>query len=211
MGLRLHAARGSMRVGQSQGGLPPDAVVEDEAANLKDTQRLIEAFHDPARHAMQRIVVAPCSPFSVSTGLMRDAGVPVALAVDGSASNDSGHLLAEARLGLLLQRVGSGATAMAAREMLESATLGGARVLSRDDIGALAPGMACELVGCSLDGVSTAGALHDTVAALLLCHAPALRLNVVQVRVRVRDGALTLVELPALVARHNALAARLTA
>ena len=302
MGLRFHAARGSMSVGQSQGGLPPDRLVEDETAILKDTQRLIEAFHDPERHAMQRIVVAPCSPFSVSTGLMRDAallarehgchlhthlaenaddirytretfgctpaeyaeqlgwlgpdvwhahcvkldaagvalfaatgtgvahcpgsnmrlgsgiapiramrdaGVPVALAVDGSASNDSGHLLAEARLGLLLQRVGAGAMAMPAREMLEIATLGGARVLGRDDIGALAPGMAADLVAFSLDGVATAGALHDPVAALLLCHAPSLQLNVVQGRVRVRDGALTMLELPALVAHHNALAARL--
>ena len=238
VGLRFHAARGAMSVGQSAGGLPPDSVVEREPAILKDTQRLIERWHDPARFAMQRIVVAPCSPFSVSRELMRDAallarehgvplhthlaendsdiaytrdhfgctpaeyaeqlgwvgqdvwhahcvkldaagialfartgtgvahcpgsnmrlgsgiapiramrdaGVPVALAVDGSASNDSSHLLAEARLMLLLQRVAGGGDAMGAREALEIATRGGARVLGRDDIGALAPGMARRL------------------------------------------------------------------
>jgi len=302
MGLRFHAARGSMSVGQSQGGLPPDSVVEREAAILKDTQRLIETYHDASRHAMQRIVVAPCSPFSVSRELMRDAallarehgvslhthlaendsdiaytrekfhctpaeyaeqlgwlgpdvwhahcvkldaagmamfartgtgvahcpgsnmrlgsgiapiralrdaGVPVGLAVDGSASNDSGHLLAEARLGMLLQRVFSGPTAMPAREMLEIATLGGARVLGRDDIGALAPGMAADFVGFALDELSLAGALHDPVAAVLFCHPPRVALSVVNGKVLVRDGQLTRIELPPLVARHNALAQRL--
>ena len=306
MGLRLHAARGAMSVGQSQGALPPDSVVEDEAAILKDTQRLIEAFHDPARFAMQRIVVAPCSPFSVSRGLMRDAallarsfgpehgvslhthlaendsdiaytrekfdctpaeyaeelgwlgpdvwhahcvkldaagialfartgtgvahcpgsnmrlgsgiapvramrdaGVPVALAVDGSASNDSGHLLAEARLAFLLQRVAGGPAAMSAREMLEIATVGGAQVLGRDDIGALAPGMAADFVTVPLDEPGLAGAGHDPVAALLLCQVPRVQHAVVAGQVLVRDGALTMVDLPALVAQHRQLALQL--
>jgi cytosine/adenosine deaminase-related metal-dependent hydrolase len=304
IGLRFHAARGSMSVGVSQGGLPPDAVVEDEAAILRDTQRLIAAFHDPARHAMQRIVVAPCSPFSVSRELMRDAavlarehgvslhthlaendhdiaytrekfgctpaeyaeqlgwlgadvwhahcvkldaagialfartgtgvahcpgsnmrlgsgiapiralrdaGVPVGLGVDGSASNDSGHLLAEARLGLLLQRVGSGATAMSAREMLEIATLGGARVLGRDDIGALAPGMAADLVSLPLDEVGLAGADHDPLAALLFCSVPRVRHSVINGRVVVSDGELTTLETPRLVERQRRLARQLLA
>ena len=309
VGMRLHAARGAMSVGQSQGGLPPDSVVEDEATILRDTQRLIETFHDPARYAMQRIVVAPCSPFSVSCGLMRDAaalarsfrtggshgvslhthlaendsdiaytlekfgctpaeyaeqlgwlgrdvwhahcvkldaagirlfaatgtgvahcpgsnmrlgsgiapiramrdaGVPVSLAVDGSASNDSSHLLAEARLGLLLQRVAFGATALSAREMLEIATLGGAQVLNRDDIGALAPGMAADLVAVSLDSVGLAGALHDPLAALLLCNVPQVQLNVVAGRVLVREGRLTGLDLGVLVERHNRLSQHLT-
>ena len=313
VGMRFHAARGAMSVGESEGGLPPDSVVEDEASILRDTQRLIQTFHDPARFAMQRIVVAPCSPFSVSRGLMRDAavlarehgvslhthlaendsdiaytrekfgctpaeyaeelgwlgrdvwhahcvklddaairlfaatgtgvahgpgsnmrlgsgiapiramrdaGVPVSLAVDGSASNDSGHLLAEARLGLLLQRVGGGmgggaiggATAMPAREMLEIATLGGAQVLNRDDIGALAPGMAADLVAVSLDAVGLAGALHDPLAALLLCHVPQVDLNVVAGRVLVRDGKLTGLEgleIGSLVERHNRMSRQL--
>jgi len=302
IGMRFHAARGSMSVGESQGGLPPDRVVESEAVILKDTQRVIQAFHNPARFAMQRVVVAPCSPFSVSRELMRDAallarenavslhthlaendndiaytrekfnctpaeyaealqwlgpdvwhahcvkldaagmalfgrtgtgvahcpgsnmrlgsgiapiramrdaGVPVGLAVDGSASNDSSHLLGEARLGLLLQRVGFGATAMSAREMLEIATLGGARVLGRDDIGALAPGMAADIVTVPLSEIGLAGGLHDPLAALLFCQVPQVQHSVVNGRVVVRDGQLATLELPRLVERHNALAKQL--
>ena len=302
MGLRFHAARGAMSVGQSQGGLPPDGLVEDEAAILRDTQRVIDTFHQRGRYAMQRIVVAPCSPFSVSRGLMRDAaalarandvhlhthlaendddvaytrqqfgctpaeyaeqlgwlgpdvwhahcvkldaagmrlfaatgtgvahcpgsnmrlgsgiapvramrdaGVAVSLAVDGSASNDSGHLLAEARLALLLQRVAGGASAMSAREMLEIATLGGARVLGRDDIGALAPGMAADLVAVRLDSVGLAGAGGDPLAALLLCQVSGVDTSVVNGRTLVRHGQLTQVDLPRLLARHNALASTL--
>ena len=302
MGLRFHAARGAMSVGQSQGGLPPDGLVEDEAAILRDTQRVIDTFHQRGRYAMQRIVVAPCSPFSVSRGLMRDAaalarangvhlhthlaendddvaytrekfgctpaeyaeqlgwlgpdvwhahcvkldaagmrlfaatgtgvahcpgsnmrlgsgiapvramrdaGVAVSLAVDGSASNDSGHLLAEARLALLLQRVAGGAGAMSAREMLEIATLGGARVLGRDDIGALAPGMAADFVGVRLDSVGLAGAGGDPLAALLLCQVSGVDTSVVNGRTLVRHGQLTQVDLPRLLARHNALASTL--
>jgi 8-oxoguanine deaminase len=306
IGMRFHAARGSMSVGQSQGGLPPDAVVEREDAILADTQRLVERWHDPARYAMRRIVVAPCSPFSVSRDLMResarlarsfgaahgvslhthlaendrdiaytrerfgctpaeyladlgwtgpdvwcahcvrldaagiglfartgtgvahcpcsnmrlgsgiapvralrDAGAPVGLGVDGAASNDAGHLLGEARTAMLLQRVAHGPGAMSAREMLEIATLGGARVLGRDDIGALAPGMAADIVTFPLDGIETAGALHDPPAALLFCQVPRVRHAIVHGRVVVRDGRITTLELPVLVERHNALAARL--
>jgi 8-oxoguanine deaminase len=304
IGMRFHAARGSMSVGQSQGGLPPDAVVESEAAILADTQRVIECWHDPKRYAMQRIVVAPCSPFSVSRELMRDAallarehgcslhthlaendndiaytrekfgctpaeyaeqlgwlgpdvwhahcvkldaagiarfaatgtgvahcpgsnmrlasgiapiramrdaGVPVSIAVDGSASNDSGHLLGEARLALLLQRVARGPAAMTAREVLEIATRGGAQVLSRDDIGALAPGMAADVVTVALDQIGLAGALHDPLAALFFCHVPQVTHSIVQGRVVVRDGQLTTLDLPRLIERHNRLAAQLAA
>jgi cytosine/adenosine deaminase-related metal-dependent hydrolase len=302
IGMRFHAARGAMSVGQSQGGLPPDEVVEDEASILRDTQRLIERWHDPARFAMQRIVVAPCSPFSVSRELMRDAallarehgvslhthlaenndditytrekfgctpaeyaeqlgwlgpdvwhahcvkldaagiamfaatgtgvahcpgsnmrlgsgiapiramrdaGVPVSIAVDGSASNDSGHLLGETRLALLLQRVAGGASALGAREALEIATLGGARVLGRDDIGALAPGMAADIVCFPLDEVGLAGAHHDPLAALLFCHVPRVCHTIVGGRIVVRDGELVTLDLPRLVERHNRLASAL--
>ncbi|MEO8151659.1 MAG: 8-oxoguanine deaminase [Rhizobacter sp.] len=306
IGMRFHAARGSMSVGQSQGGLPPDCVVEREDAILKDTQRLIERWHDPQRFAMQRIVVAPCSPFSVSRELMRDsallarvfgvslhthlaendndiaytrekfnctpaeyaealgwvgrdvwhahcvkldaagialfaktgtgvshcpgsnmrlasgiapiramcdAGVPVSIAVDGSASNDSGHMLGEARLALLLQRVAHGAvkgpSAMTAREVLEIATRGGAQVLNRDDIGALAPGMAADIVTLPLDEIGLAGALHDPLAALFFCHVPRVKHSVVNGRVVVRDGRLVTLDLPRLIERHNRLAQRL--
>ncbi len=306
IGMRFHAARGAMSVGESAGGLPPDSVVETEAHILADTQRVIERWHDPARHAMQRIVVAPCSPFSVSRELMRDAavlarehgvslhthlaendkdidytrekfnctpaeyaeqlgwvgpdvwhahcvkldeagirlfastgtgvahcpgsnmrlasgaapiramrdaGVPVAIAVDGSASNDSGHMLGEARLALLLQRVAhgpiKGPSALTAREVLELATLGGARVLGRDDIGALAPGMAADIVTIPLDEIGLAGAHHDPLAALFFCHVPRVQHSIVHGRVVVRDGQLQTVDLPVLLERHNRLAREL--
>jgi cytosine/adenosine deaminase-related metal-dependent hydrolase len=137
---------------------------------------------------------------------MRDAGVPVSIAVDGSASNDSSHLLGEARLALLLQRVGFGATAMSARETLEIATLGGARVLGRDDIGALAPGMAADLITVALSEVGLAGADHDPLAALLFCNVPKVRHSVVNGRVVVQDGELVTLEAGRLVERHRALA-----
>jgi len=102
-----------------------------------------------------------------------------------------------------------GPAAMSAREMLEIATLGGAKVLNRDDIGALAPGMAADIVTVPLDGIATAGALHDPLAALLFCQIPRIRHAIVNGRVVVRDGELTTLELPVLVARHNALARQL--
>jgi cytosine/adenosine deaminase-related metal-dependent hydrolase len=306
VGMRFHAARGSMSVGESQGGLPPDRVVEREETILRESQRLIERWHNPGRFAMQRIVLAPCSPFSVSRELMResallardkgvslhthlaendndiaytrekfgctpaeyaqdlgwvghdvwhahcvkldepgiglfartrtgvahcpcsnmrlasgiapiramrDAGVPVGLGVDGSASNDGSHLLGEARLAMLLQRVAhgpvNGPSAMGAREALEIATLGGAQVLNRDDIGALAPGMAADVVSFPLDQIGTAGALHDPLAALIFCHVPRVKHSVIDGKVVVRDGEITTLELPVLVERHNRLAREL--
>jgi len=141
--------------------------------------------------------------------------VAVSLALDGSASNDSGHLLAEARLGLLLQRVaggvGGGAIAMSAREMLEIATLGGAQVLNRDDIGALAPWRQAWRPTWWrwrwMPGL--AGALHDPLAAIMLCQVPQVDLNVVAGRVPVRDGRLTGLKLGSLVERQNRLAEKL--
>ena len=308
IGMRFHAARGSMSVGESQGGLPPDRVVESEPTILKETQRLIERWHNPGRFAMQRIVVAPCSPFSVSRELMRDsavlarehgvslhthlaendhdiaytrekfgctpaeyaeslgwvgpdvwcahcvkldaagialfartgtgvahcpcsnmrlasgiapiramrdAGVNVSIGVDGAASNDAGHMLGEVRMAMLLQRVAhgpvKGPSAMSAREALEIATLGGAKVLNRDDIGALAVGMAADIVTVPLDHVGMAGALHDPLAALLFCQVPRVQHSIVNGRVVVRDGRLATLDLPVLVEKHNALAAKLVA
>jgi cytosine/adenosine deaminase-related metal-dependent hydrolase len=146
---------------------------------------------------------------------MRDAGVPVSIAVDGSASNDSGHMLGEARLALLLQRVAhgpvKGPSALTAREVLEIATLGGARVLNRDDIGALAPGMSADLVSVPLDDIGVAGAGHDPLAALFFCHVPRVKHSVVQGRRVVRDGQLATIDLPRHLERHNRLAAGLRA
>jgi len=306
IGMRFHAARGSMSVGESAGGLPPDRVVESEPAILKETQRLIERWHNPGRFAMQRIVVAPCSPFSVSRELMRDsavlarehgvslhthlaendndiaytrekfnctpaeyaeslgwtgpdvwcahcvkldppgiglfartgtgvahcpcsnmrlasgiapiramrdAGVSVSIGVDGAASNDAGHMLAEVRMAMLLQRVAhgpvKGPSAMSAREALEIATLGGAKVLNRDDIGAIAVGMAADIVTLPLGEVGLAGAQHDPLAALLFCQVPRVQHSIVNGRVVVRDGELTTLDLPRLVEQHNRLARQL--
>jgi cytosine/adenosine deaminase-related metal-dependent hydrolase len=306
IGMRFHAARGSMSVGESLGGLPPDRVVESEPAILAETQRLIERWHNPGRFAMQRIVVAPCSPFSVSRELMRDsallarqygvslhthlaendndiaytrekfgctpaeyaeslgwtgpdvwcahcvkldapgiglfarsgtgvahcpcsnmrlasgiapiramrdAGVSVGIGVDGAASNDAGHMLGEVRMAMLLQRVAhgpvKGPSAMSAREALEIATLGGAKVLNRDDIGALAVGMAADIVTVPLGEVGLAGAQHDPLAALLFCQVQKVQHSIVNGRVVVRDGQLTTVELPRLVEQHNRLARQL--
>ncbi|MFX1762163.1 8-oxoguanine deaminase [Paraburkholderia sp. A1RI-2L] len=302
IGMRFHAARGSMSVGQKDGGLPPDSVVENEDAILADTQRLIETYHDEGRYAMLRMVVAPCSPFSVSRDLMREsatlarhygvsmhthlaenvndvaysrekfgmtpaeyaedlgwvghdvwhahcvqldehgiglfgrtgtgvahcpcsnmrlasgiapikkmrlAGVPVGLGVDGSASNDGAQMVAEARQAMLLARVGFGPDAMTAREALEIATLGGARVLGRDDIGALAPGMAADFIAFDLRQPHFAGALHDPVAALVFCAPSQVALSVINGRVVVKEGVLQTIELGPVIERHNRLASQL--
>lgn len=306
MGLRFHASRGSMSLGRSRGGLPPDEAVEDEDAILRDSERVIREHHDPARFAMTRVVLAPCSPFSVTPALMRasaelarrhdgvhlhthlcetvdeerycierygarpvefaeslgwsgpdvwfahaihmapaefarlgaartgvahcptsnmrlgsgiapvlaqrDAGMRVGLGVDGSASNDGSHMLDEARHAMLLQRVAHGAAAMTAREALRLATRGGASVLGRDDIGALAPGMAADLIGVRVNGLPTAGgALHDPLAALAFCRIPNVDLSIVNGKVRVRDGRLVDVDVAALVERHDRAARALVA
>jgi cytosine/adenosine deaminase-related metal-dependent hydrolase len=302
VGLRFHASRGSMSVGASQGGLPPDALVEDEAGILSDSQRLIETWHDNRRYAMTRITLAPCSPFSVSPALMREsaalarsyagvrlhthlaesqpdveyslatfgmtpghyaeslgwlgsdvwhahcvwlddaaiagfartgtgvahcpcsnmrlgsgiapvrklrhAQVPVGLGTDGAASNDATNLLREARQALLSARVRDlNAAALTAREALELATLGGARVLGRDDIGALAPGMAADFICIDLDRAALAGAQHDPVAALVLCDVGGVDYSFINGRRVVDRGELTTVELPRLVSNVNRLAA----
>jgi cytosine/adenosine deaminase-related metal-dependent hydrolase len=296
LGLRLHPCRGSMSLGQSQGGLPPDRLVEDEETILRDSRRVIETYHQPQRGGMCRVAIAPCAPFNVSEGLLRasaelarsygvrlhthvaetrdedayclqrvgmrplaymeslgwlgadvwfahavclgaeeialmaatgtgvahcpasnmrlgsgiapireymQAGVKVGLAVDGSASNDSGHLLAEARLAMLLQRVAKGAEACTARQALELATRGGAAVLGRDDIGALAPGMAADLIAYDLNQLAFAGARADPAGALLLCTPAQVDLAIINGRVVVQDGAIVGVDLPRLIAQHN--------
>jgi 8-oxoguanine deaminase len=313
VGLRFHASRGSMSLGESNGGLPPDSVVEDEADILHDTRRLIEQYHDGLPGAMLRIVVAPCSPFSVTPDLMResarlaraygvglhthlaetldeqrfclehfgqrpvalmetldwlgadvwfahgvhvnqaeieqfarvgcgvshcpssnmrlaagiaplqryrDAGVAVSLGVDGSASNDGSHLLGEARQAMLVARllrsqvegdreVGSASPSgawMTARDALEVATLGGAAVLGRDDIGSLEVGKCADFFAIDLRRVDYAGALHDPVAASVLCAPQKVDVSYVHGRCIVRGGQLVTVDLGPLVEHHNRLA-----
>lgn len=136
---------------------------------------------------------------------MLDAGVPVGLGVDGSASNDSAHMLGEVRQAMLLQRVGFGPDAMTARQALEVATLGGAKVLNRDDIGALKPGMSADVVMFDTRQIAFAGALHDPVAALVFCTPANVDCSIINGRVIVREGQLTSIELGAVLERHNQL------
>lgn len=156
----------------------------------------------------------PCSNMRLGSGVapvrrMRDAGVIVGLGVDGSASNDGAHLLAEARTAMLLQRVARGAGAMSAREALEIATLGGAAALGRDDIGSLAPGRAADFAAFDLRGPSFAGAGYDPVAALVLCASAAASWTVIHGRVVVREGRLATIDLPVALERHAREARRI--
>jgi cytosine/adenosine deaminase-related metal-dependent hydrolase len=142
-------------------------------------------------------------------GKMRRAGVPVGLGVDGSASNDTGHMIGEARQAMLLARVDRGPDAMSAREALEIATLGGAKVLNRDDIGALSAGMAADFVAFDLREIGYAGALHDPVAALLFGASQRVSLSVINGKVVVREGKITTLDLPVVLESHNRLAREL--
>lgn len=155
----------------------------------------------------------PCSNCRLGSGIapvraMRDAGVKVGLGVDGSASNDAGNLVAEARMAMLLQRVARGADAMSAREALEIATLGGAQVLGRDDVGVIAPGMRADLGVWDMRGVEAAGA-WDPVAALVLCGPTRVRHLIVEGRQVVRDGQMVTLDLARLLERQRGLAGRL--
>ncbi|MFQ5922523.1 MAG: 8-oxoguanine deaminase [Anaerolineales bacterium] len=306
LGLRFHPTRGSMSLGASKGGLPPDDVVEEEDDILADSRRVIERYHDPKPYSMLRVGLAPCSPFSVTGDLMRetaelarasenvilhthvaetadeeqfcleqfgarpaeymrqlgwvgpdvwwahaiylsdneiqmladtgtgvahcptsnmrlgsgiakvrqmrDAGVKVGIAVDGSASNDGNDLLLEARMALLLQRVEGGADAFGVMEALELATMGSAAVIGRDDLGKLSPGMAADFIGIKTDRLAMAGgAVHDPVASLMLCTAKGVDLSVINGRVVVKHGQLMDIDLGSVIAKHNQLAGAMAA
>ena len=154
----------------------------------------------------------PSSNMRLSSGIAPvkeylENGVRVGLGCDGSASNDSSHLLAEARTAMLLQRVEHDADAMTATQALEMATIGGAAVLGRDDIGVLRPGMAADFVGFDLHRIEYAGALHDPVAALVFCQPTRVTFSVINGGVVVEAGRLVDVDVDELVDRHNRLAA----
>ena len=307
IGIRFHASRGSMSLGESDGGLPPDSIVEKETDILTDSRRLIETYHDPRHGSMLRIVIAPCSPFSVTPDLMRasvelaraygiqlhthlaetrdedqfcvetfgkrpvryaeelgwtgpdvwfahmvhvntpeiellartgcgiahcpssnmrlasgtapvhryqDMGVKLGLGVDGSASNDSSHMLSETRQAMLLSRLsqasGSDETPstamMTAREALEIATLGGAAVLQRDDIGSLEVGKCGDFFALDLNRLGYAGSLHDPVAATILCAPQQADIVVVNGKVVVEKGHIQSLDMDPLIKQHNQIA-----
>jgi cytosine/adenosine deaminase-related metal-dependent hydrolase len=160
------------------------------------------------------IAHCPCSNMRLGSGIapigqMRSAGVAVGLGVDGSASNDGGHFLSEARQALLLQRVAHGAAAMTARDAIEMATLAGAKVLQRDDIGMLAPGMAADLAAFDLRQLAYAGAQSDPLAALIFCSASRAAFTIVNGRIIVGNGQLVTLDEGLLIERHNRLSRQL--
>lgn len=313
IGVRLHASRGSMSLGESKGGLPPDSVVDSEEHILADSVRLIERYHDAKPGAMTRIVLAPCSPFSVTGELMKQsadlarrygvhlhthlaetedeqefclqkfghrpvaymqsvdwvgedvwyahavhvdneeikvfahegcgvahcpssnmrlasgiapvweylqAGVKVGLGVDGSASNDGSHMLGEARQAMLLARLQAGLkgaslssdgarSLLTARQALEVATLGGAAVLGRTDIGSLEAGKCADFIAIDLNNLAYTGALHDPVAAAVFCAPMNVNYSVINGRMIVKEGRLTTIDLPTHIEKHNHAAKRL--
>ncbi|HUG35132.1 MAG TPA: amidohydrolase family protein, partial [Anaerolineales bacterium] len=327
IGLRIHASRGSMSLGESKGGLPPDSVVDTEDNILKDSQRLIEKYHDTKPGSMVQIVLAPCSPFSVTSDLMkqsakmareygvhlhthlaetedeeqfcmqkfghrpvgymqevdwvgddvwfahavwvndeeikvfakhncgvahcptsnmrlasgiapikeyRKAGVNVGLGVDGSASNDGSHLLAEVRNAMLLSRVKEGITGysaspvalsgglrrkqskpevearklMTAREALHLGTRGGAAVLGRSDIGSLEVGKCADFFAVDLNKLGFAG-MHDPVSAIVFGQPVNADYTVVGGKFIIKEGQLVTVDERKLIEKHNLASRRL--
>ena len=138
-----------------------------------------------------------------------DEGVRLGLGVDGSASNDSSHMLAEARMALLLQRVSGNPAGLSAQEALWLATAGGADVLGRDDIGQLAPGKAADLIGFRLDRLAFAGALHDPLAALVFCAPQRVDLSIIHGKMVVEGGNLLTMDLGPVIEHHNRMARQL--
>ncbi|MDP9359383.1 MAG: amidohydrolase family protein, partial [Chloroflexota bacterium] len=156
--------------------------------------------HCPTSNMRLGAGIAPVRPLLA-------AGCRVGLGVDGSASNEGNHLLAEARQALLLQRASGDPSALTATEAIRMATRGGAETLGRDDVGYLAPGMAADLVGYRLDSLGFAGAaVHDPLAALVFCQPRNVDLSVINGTIRVEDGRFADLDLPPLIERHNAIA-----
>jgi 8-oxoguanine deaminase len=321
IGVRFHASRGSMSLSESKGGLPPDDCVEEEDAILSDCERVIARYHDAGRGSMLRIVLAPCSPFSVTPELMKqsaalarkhnvmlhthlcetfdeekytlerwgmrpveymeslgwvgpdvwfahaihvnpdeirkfaqtgcgvahcpcsnmrlasgiapvkayvDAGVKVGIGLDGSASNDGNHMLNEVRQAMLLARLKIGLLPptgpqtllstshplrrkewMTARQALEIATLGGAAVLGRDDVGALEKGRCGDFFSLRLDALEFAGGLHDPVASVLFCSPQKAHYTVVHGKLIVDQGRIATVEMAPVIEAHNRYAKKM--
>jgi cytosine/adenosine deaminase-related metal-dependent hydrolase len=156
----------------------------------------------------------PSSNMRLASGIapvvsMRKRGVPVGLGVDGSASNDGGHLLNEARQAMLLQRVTGDPAALSARDALELGTRGGARVLRRDDIGSLEAGKCADLIALDLNRLEFAGGLHDPAAAAIFCASVGVDWSMINGREVVKEGQLTTLDLGPVIERHNRIAMKM--
>lgn len=297
LGMRFHASRGSMDLSKKDGGLPPDSVVQDIDAILADSERLVRVWHDPARFSMRQVALAPCSPFSVSTDLLRESarlaralgvrlhthvaetkdeeqytlekfglrplayleglgwtgpdvwyahgihfndeeldvlaatgtgvahcpisnmklssgvcrvpdmlelGVPLGLALDGSASNDGNSLLEELRVAYLLHRLTYSGRAPSGYDLLKMATRGGARLLGRTDIGSLEVGKCADLFLIDSRRLELVGACFDprNVLATVGVRGP-VDYTVVHGQVTVRQGRLARLDEAELAARAN--------
>lgn len=301
LGIRVHLTRGSMSLGEDQGGLPPRTTIQTDREILDDSQRLIKAYHQYEDGAMTRIALAPCSPFSVSEELMRatadlaqeldvrlhthlaethdetdfcikmfgvrpvdylervgwlnnrtwlahgihfndeeiarlgkanvgiahcpssnmllasgqcptialqEAGCPVGLGVDGSASNDGSNMIGEVRQALLLQRLRYGAEEITHQKAFKWATIGSAGCLGRDDIGEIAVGKQADIALFKLDEIRFAGA-GSPVAAILLCGATKADKVMVAGKWRVLEGQIVGIDMNQLMAKQITLAANL--
>jgi cytosine/adenosine deaminase-related metal-dependent hydrolase len=303
IGIRFHPTRGSMSRGKSKGGLPPDEVVQTEDEIMRDSERVIDAYHDTGKFAMCRIGLSPCSPFSVTTELLKETvklararkvrchthiaetkdeedfclqlhklrpvpymekvgwlgndvwfahciylndreiklmgetktgvahcpvsnlrlgsgiapvrkmienGVPVGLAVDGSASNDSSNMLKELKTCLLVHRIKSGIKSMPAEDVFWIATRGGAEILGRDDIGSIEAGKAADIVMFDVEKIGYAGGMHDPLAAVLFCgDSDIVDTTIVNGKVVVEDGRLVNIDEQKLYVKANKIAAKM--
>jgi len=143
------------------------------------------------------------------SSMLREGGFKIGLGVDGSAANNSSNLLKEARQALLMQRAFFGSDALSPTQALEIGILGGARVLRREDIGVLAPGKVADIIGVNFCKLPFAGGLHDPLAGLILCEVSGVDLSIINGKIRVMNGELVGVDLPALVKNGNQRAASL--
>lgn len=298
-GIRLALCRGSMSLSKKDGGLPPDHVTQSVDDILVHSEEMINKFHSGSDKSMFQVILAPCSPFSVTEDLMikskklandkgvlchthlaetrdenefcqemygcrpldyleqvgwldkntflahmvwlnkdeiervaasgtgiahcptsnmrlgsgiapifqlHNAGAKIGIAVDGSASNDSSNMFDEVRNTLLLQRVQNGASALSARDVLNMATSGGAKILNRPELGKIEVGNAADIIGIDINRLEFSGAQSDLVAASIFCHLGHIDFNMVNGKILVRDRKLLNLDLPVLIEKHNRLA-----
>jgi cytosine/adenosine deaminase-related metal-dependent hydrolase len=303
IGIRFHGGRGSMSLSKKDGGLPPDEVVQTEEEILSDSQRVIEKFHDYKPFAMQRVILAPCSPFSVTEDLLRESiklarnykveshthlaetkdedgfcqetfgmrpldymekvswlgddvwfahcvhlseseidllaetrtgvahcpvsnqklasgaanipymlkkKVPVGLAVDGSASNDSSNMIAELKAAFLMHRLIYGISSISAEEVLAMATNGGRYILNQPEVGSIEEGKAADMFLINTKRLGFAGGLSDSVSALVTCgDSQIVDITIVNGKIVVRDGRLVTIDEEKVVENANKISQKM--